>query len=227
MSALLRILFPLIGYFCVAATITTVAGYGYLRHKGVLDNETMFQIVSLVHGVDLDAIAEENKTDVQDIPPEEMSFEDQQRQILMTTLHLQAKKDDIEKNISSFKSERTLLDNTFNHVQKFKLEVETFLNSRKRESSASGLLAVRNQWKILNPKQTKQVLVRMVSDGKMNTVIELLNGLSPKEREAIFKTFTTEEDIALLYDIENQMLNGGPESAFIDNKLQELKQKDN
>ena len=57
MGALIRILFPLIGYFCVAATITTVAGYGYLRHNGILDDEKMFQIVSLVHGVDLEQIA--------------------------------------------------------------------------------------------------------------------------------------------------------------------------
>ena len=61
MSGMIRIFFPLIGYFCVATVITMAAGYGYLRSSGALDDETMFQIVSLIHGIDLDEIAEANQ----------------------------------------------------------------------------------------------------------------------------------------------------------------------
>ena len=46
MGTLIRILFPIIGYFCVATVITLTAGYGYLQHNGTLDNEKMFQIIS-------------------------------------------------------------------------------------------------------------------------------------------------------------------------------------
>ena len=58
MGMMIRLLFPLIGYVAVATVITMAAGYGYLRHTGNLDNERMFQIISLLHGIDTDKIAE-------------------------------------------------------------------------------------------------------------------------------------------------------------------------
>lgn len=225
MGALIRILFPAIGYFCVATVITLTAGYGYLRQNGTLDNENMFQIVSLIHGIDLEEIAATNQTDQQDVPPEEMSFDERRQHMLMAMLHLQAKQDDIEKNISTFRSERATLNSSLKHFEKFKAEVKQYLEDRKEEASASGLAGVRDQWKILNPKQTKQMLLQMIKDGQMEVVIELLSGLSPKDRTSIFKTFTTEEDLEILYRIEQQMLNGGPEANFIDKKLQELNQE--
>ena len=229
MGALIRILFPAIGYFCVATVITLTAGYAYLRSNGSLDDENMFQIVSLVHGIDLDEIASANQTDQQDIPPEEMSFDERRQHLLMANLLLQAKQDDIEKNISIFKSEQITLANSLSHFEKFKVQVEQFLTGKKDEALAAGLAAVRAQWKILNPKQTKQMLMRMIKDGQMEWVIELLNGLSAKDREAIFKTFDTQndEDVDILYRIEQEMLTGGPEAKFIDGKLKDLNQAKN
>ncbi len=223
MGALVRIVFPIIAYFCVATVITLTAGYGYLRNNGTLDNETMFEIVSLVHGIDLDEIAVANQTDQQDVPPEEMSFEARRQHMLMAILHLQAKKDDIEKNIAVFNDLRGTLDNRFSHFDKIRAEVEQFLQERQKEATASGLAGVREQWKNLNPKkQTKLLLVQMIEDGQIDVVIKLLDGLNPAKRTKILNTFDTKEDIDMLYLIEQQMLAGGPEATFINNKLQDL-----
>ena len=229
MGGLIRVLFPVIGYFCVATVITLTAGYGYLRSNGTLDDENMFQIVSLLHGVDLDKIAAENQTDQQDVPPEEMSFNDRRQHMLMAVLHLQAKKDDIEKNIAVFQAELNTLDNKFRHFEKFRNDVEEFLQVRKDEATASGLAAVKEHWEknLVAKKQTKQLLVQMIKDGQMDVVIKLLNALNAKKRTEILKTFETEEDLDMLYRIEQQMLAGGPEATFIDNKLQELNQGQN
>jgi len=173
MGAMIRILFPMIGYFCVATVITLAAGYGYLRSTGALNDESMFRIVSLLHGIDFDEIAQANETDEQDVPPEEMSFDARQQHLLMNVLHLQAKKDDIEKNIKIFRAESNTLNNRINFLNKFSDEVKQFLSERKAEATDSGLLAVRDQWKNLNKLQSKQLLIRMVNDGKMDTVIDL------------------------------------------------------
>lgn len=227
MGAMIRILFPLIGYFCVATVITLAAGYGYLRSTGSLDDESMFRIVSLLHGIDLDEIAQENETDEQNVPPEEMSFEDRQQHLLMNVLHLQAKKDDIEKNITIFRAESNTLNNRISFLNNFSDEVKQFLEQRKAEATAAGLLAVRDQWKILNKTQSKQLLIRMVNNGQMDTVIDILNGLPPSIRKDIWKAFTTDEELQMLYEIEQQMLRGGPEASEIDKKLKELEQTDN
>jgi len=67
----------------------------------------------------------------------------------------------------------------------------------------------------------------MIKDGQMEVVIELLNGLSPRDWGPIFKTFDPEndEDHDILYRIEKHMLNGGPEATFINKKLQQLNQE--
>ncbi|NOZ39110.1 MAG: hypothetical protein GXP24_02645 [Planctomycetes bacterium] len=227
MGALIRILFPLIGYFCVATVITLTAGYGYLRQNGTLDSENMFQIVSLIHGVDLDEIAAANQTDQQDVPPEETSFADRHQQMLKALLHLQAKEDDIEKNIEIFRSERTALNNSLAHFEKFSEEVKQFLANKKEESLASGIAGVRDQWKNLNPKKTKQLIMKMIDQDQMDIVIELLNGLNPAKRTKILATFVSEEEIETVFQIEQQMLTGGSEAKFIDNKIQEMNQNTN
>ena len=228
MGGLIRIFFPLIGYFCVATVITLAAGYGYLRSSGALDDESMFQIVALVHGVDLDEIAEANNTDEQDVPPEEMSFEDRQTHLRMSTLHLQSKENDIEKLINDFQAERITLANQIKHIAKFRQEVEEYLTQKRERASADGLAGVREHWKNLNSKkQTKPVLLQMIRAGQMDRVIDLLNGLNPNTRKEILKTLDTPDDIQVLYDIEQQMLNGGPEANFIDGKLNELNQNGN
>ena len=73
MGMIIRILFPLIAYLSVATVITLTAGYGYLKQTGKLDDDRIFQIVSLLHNVDLDEIAKQHGTDQQDVPPEEQS----------------------------------------------------------------------------------------------------------------------------------------------------------
>jgi len=228
MGTLIRVLFPLLGYFCVATVITIAAGYGYLRQTGKLNDENMFRVVSLLHGVDLEEIAAANKTDQEDVPPEEMSFEQRQQHLLMTTLHLQAKKDDIEKNIAEFQAQASRLDTQFNRVKGLSEEVEGYLQRRKDEAMESGLVGVREQWKNLNAKkQTKQLLIKMIKEGRMNLVILLLNGMPPKNRTEILKTMDTDEDVNMLYRIEKQMLKGHPESTYIDEKMKQLDRGEN
>lgn len=228
MGGMMRLLFPLIGYFCVATCITLVAGYGYLRTNGMLDDERVFRIVSLLHGIDIDKIAEETKAEQQEIPPEQTSFEDRKQHTTMAMLHLQAKQDDIEKNILVFGDERNRLGNMVRHFEQFSDEVKTFLEARKKEATDTGLQAVREQWKNLNAKkQTKKLMVGMIKEGKIDTVIELLNGLPPKSRTEILLTFESDEELAMLEQIQKQMLEGGPDATFINQKMQELEQAGN
>lgn len=225
MSGMIRIFFPLIGYFCVATVITMAAGYGYLRSSGALDDETMFQIVSLIHGIDLDEIAEANQTDEQDVPREEMSFEDHQTHLRMNVLHLQSKQNDIAKNIEDFKAVRAQLGADIEYYSRFRNEVETYLKQKLDESKAAGLAGVREHWKNLNAKkQTKELLKRMIQDGNMDTVIDILNGLNANTVKEILKTLDTPDDLDILEQIEAQMLSGGSEADFIENKLGELNQ---
>ncbi len=192
MGALIRILFPLIGYFCVATVITMTVGYGYLRSNGSLDDETVFQIISLIHGVDLDEIAAANDTDKQDVPREEMSFNDHQLHLRMNILHLQSKQNNIKKNIGDFQAERAALANEIGYINTFRDDVEKYLRQKRDQAEADGLTKVREHWKNLSAKkQTKQLLKQMIQEGQMDTVIDILNGLNPNTVKEILKTLDT------------------------------------
>lgn len=225
MSAMIRILFSLVGYLSVATVITAVAGYGYLRHSGALDDDRMFQIVSILHGIDLDEIGRETNASQADVPPEEMSYGDQREQIQVETLHLQAKRDGLEKMHTDFDAtlQRLIINNK--RIQDFQADVETYLEQRKQEALDSGLVAVGGQWQNLTAKkQTKEILKMFIADGRTDVVILLLNGLPKKKRTDILKTLDTEDDLQMLYKIQKQMLAGHPEKTFIDEKIDELNQ---
>lgn len=225
MAAIIRYLFPLIGYLSTATVITLVAGFGYMRSKGMLDDEQMFRIVSMMHGIDLEEIAESQKTDQDDVPPEESSYDQQIEYSQVATLQLQAKQDFLEKERSDFQADFTRLGTEMARYRSFQQEVEQYLKQREEIALQSGLVAVRNQLQNLTPKkQAKPLLVQWIKEGRIDDVILLLNGLSDRARREIILTFDTPEDVDMLKKIYEQMLDGRPEKTFIEDKLNELQQ---
>jgi len=225
MAGMIRLLFPLVGYLCVASTITAAGGYGYLRYSGILDDEKLFRIVSILHDIDLQEVTDREKADQEEVPPEEMSYEQRQEHLQMATLHLQAKKDDLEKQLNEFQTQFRQLNIANARYQAYKEDVEKYLQQRKKEAQEEGLLAVRKQLQNLAPKrQAKPLLVKMIKDDRADEVITLLNGMPTKKRSDILKTFDTVEDIDMLYRIQEKMLSGDPVKPFIDEKLKELNQ---
>jgi hypothetical protein len=223
MAGLIRLLFPLIGFFCTATVVTGVASYGYLRHSGILDDEKIFRVVALLNDVDLEKIAEKHTEKELDVPPEEMSYEQGQEQLQVAALHLQSKKDDLDKQLEQFEATLQRMAAGNNRYQGYKKEVELYLEKVKKEAEDDGLLAVRNQIQNLIPKkQAKPILVAMIKEERTKQVILLLNGMPAKKRTDILKTFDTPEDLEMLAKIQQQMLAGDPIKPFVEEQLQKL-----
>jgi hypothetical protein len=223
MAGLIRFLFPLVGFFCTATVLTGVASYGYLRNTGVLDDEKIFRIVALLNDVDLDKIADQHSTNEPDVPPEEMSHEQGQQLLQVAALHLQSKKDDLDKQLEQFDAQLRLMAAETGRYQSYQREVELYLERVKEEAKDSGLLAVRNQIQNLIPKkQAKPILVGWIKEEKTRQVIQILNGMPAKKRSDILKTFDTPEDLEMLAKIQQQMLNGDPIKPFVEEQIQKL-----
>jgi hypothetical protein len=136
---------------------------------------------------------------------------------------LQAKKDDLDKQLTEFQAYFRQLNIATGRYAEFSQDVEEYLTTRKKEALEEGLVAVRSQWQKLKPKQqTKELLKKMMSDRRADLVILILNGMSDKARTDVLKTFDTTEDLNMLYEIQKQMLRGHPESTYIDEKINEL-----
>ena len=223
MSALIRFAFPLVGFLCTATVITALGSYGYLRKSGKLDDEKMFRIVAILHDVNLEKIAEENSEGAPDVPPEESSFDLRQEKMQMTTLSLQAKRDDLSRLLEDFDSQFKQLSTASARYQSYKTEVEQFLNKIKEEALDEGLVSVRNQIQNMIPKkQAKPLLIKMLKEeDRVQQVILILNGMSSKKRTDIIKTFEP-EDLDILADLYKHMLDGDPVKPFVENQLKEL-----
>ena len=143
MDAINRIVFPLIAYLCVGTVITATGAYGYLRYSDKLDDERMFQILSLLHGIDLDEIAETYEEGQEDVPPEGMSYSQQQKRVQLAILNRQGKRDDLKNLIDAFDSQFKKLSAASGHYENFKEEVQLYLEQRKAEAIDSGIVSVR------------------------------------------------------------------------------------
>lgn len=224
MAGLIRLMFPLVGFFCTATVVTALSCYGYLRHSGQLDDDKIFRLVALLHDIDLDKIAKKNEEITEpEVPPEETSYEQSQEILQVATLHLQSKRDDLEKQLANFDAKFRQLNTQNQLYQGYHREVEVYLEKVKKEAENNGLLAVRNQLQNLIPKkQAKPLLIAMIKENRTKQVILLLNGMSAKKRSDILKTFDSPEDLDMLYEIQEQMLDGDPIKPFVEEQLKKM-----
>ena len=223
MAGLIRIIFPLIGYLCTATVITLLAGYGYLRSSGMLDDEKIFRMATLLHDIDLEEVSQKYQTNEDDIPPEETSYQQAIEIGQVARLQLQAKIDDLDKNIREFRDLEKRVNFRINHYDEMKGEIDSYLKQLEEKAKDSGLVAVRQQLEKLDPKkQAKPLLVQWIREGRIDDVILLLNGLSQRSSRAIILAFNEPDDVQMLKQIYERMLSGHPEKTEIEKRLQQL-----
>ncbi len=225
MSALLRWTMPLVAYLCVGTVISAALGYGYLRRSGKLDDDTMFRIVALVQGVDLDKLAQEGQKTVEGTPPEEPSFAEQQQRLQTATLHFDGKQKQLVDSLNEFDSQLKRLSAAQERYAQLRAVVERYLQEQRKQVEDLSRAKVREQLEALIPKkQAKPILINMIRDGQIDEVILLLGSMKPQIRKEILRTFDTSEDVEILYQIQKHMLTDDPARPIIDAQLEALKE---
>ncbi len=224
MSALIRWILPLVGYLCVATVVSAALGYGYLRHSGRLDDETMFRVTALLQGVDLAEIEKAGKATVAETPPEESSFTEQQERVQTATLHFDAKQKQLADSLSQFNSELNRLTEAQARYRDLKVSVELYLTKLEEDVANEALQKVRSQLEgLIAKKQAKPIVIKMIDAGQVDQVILLLNSMKPRNQQEILRTFDSPEDIDRLYSVQQRMLEGAPAKPYIDAQLEQLK----
>ncbi len=225
MSAGIRILIALVGYVCVATVITALLGYGYLRSHGKLDDEKLFHIVALLHGIDLEEIARQHQPDLDNIPAEETSYAERQayRDILLR--QFEAKQENLQRNLDGFNFQLRQVNDATVRYEAVRKDVKNFLEEQNARIRREGPASVRAQLETLDPKkQAKPLILDMVAEGRMDDVILLLGGMKSRNRKAILKAFTSKEELDTLHEIHSRMMSGEPVKPKIDQAIETLNQ---
>lgn len=225
MGALIRILFPLIGYFCVATVVSGAIAYGYLVKSGKLDDEKIFRITAILQDVDLEEIERESQVEETQTPPEEPSYEQQRRQYQTISLQFDVKEKQLADSLVDFDYQLKRLNVATEQFARLRAEVEEYLVKQGNLALSEEMQKVRKQLESLIPKkQAKPILIKYVADDRIDDVIMLLGSMKPRDQEAILRTFDSDEDLEMLYRIQRKMLAGEPAKPFIDSQLKALEE---
>jgi hypothetical protein len=224
MSRIIRWTLPLVAYLCVGTVISAALGYGYLRRSGRLDDETMFRIMALLHGLDLKDIEQSGAKTADGTPPEEPSFADKQQQLQAAKLHFDAKQKQLSDSLVDFDYMLKQVSEATARYADLRGSVEKFLREQQQIVNDESLAKVRELIESLIPKkQAKPILIEMIKGGEIDHVVLILGGLKPGSRRDILRTFTDEpQDILFLDQIRSHMLNDNPAKPIIEQQLNEL-----
>ena len=225
MSASIRILIALVGYVCVATVITALLGYVYLRSNGKLDDERLFRIVALLHGIDLEEIARQHQPNLDNLPAEEVSYAGRQAHQDILMRQFEAKQEDLQRNLDGFNYQLRQVNDATIRYEAVRQDVKNFLEEQNTRIMKEGPASVRVQLEKLDPKkQSKPLILEMVEEGRMDDVILLLSGMKSRNREAILKAFTSEKELETLHEIHSRMMSGEPVKPKIDQAIETLNQ---
>jgi hypothetical protein len=230
MGALIRFTLPLVAYLCVGTVISAILGYGYLRQTGKLNDETVFRITALLHGIDLAKLAEEGHQSEEATPPEEPSFAEQQAQSQAMTLRFEEKQKQLENSLRAFDNERKRIATEQGRYTQLQAQVESYLEEQRKQFENTDLAKVIKDIELLIPqKQAKPILIQYIAAGEVEKVVQILGSMKERARKEILRTFVSEEEVKMLFQMQQHMLNNNPALAEIDEhlkKFNELKSED-
>lgn len=218
MSKLIRLLFQGIAYVCVATVIAAGLGLAYLWWSGGLTDEKVFQMVALVHDVDLEQLEEELRTADGQVPPEELSLDEIDRYRAVQMRNYELKSSEIERNLQEF-------EHRLNQIQeltrRFDSQARSFQDLLAQEETTAieqGNAEVVSQWEQQRPAQVKDLIMTMIEKEEITDVVMLLKRIDEIKKRKILAEFSTEveEEKEALYDIQALLRDGFPKKDVID-----------
>jgi GTP1/Obg family GTP-binding protein len=224
MGRLFGMLLSLIGYLATATVITIALGIGYLWRTERLTDDKMFRVVALVQGVDLQQIADSQKKTEEEIPAEEPSMEAVvgHQQILdrnyeVKLLELQRGRQEYDHRLAQLKEQSERYDQLARTWQDKLTQQEQITTQENMAKVVSDLEQVK-------PSTAKDLLMRWISEDRINDVITLLGKMSENKKGKILNSFTTPEELDKLHQIHRLMIESTASKDQLSKALGELKQ---
>jgi hypothetical protein len=220
----MRALFSLIGYVSTATLIAIAFGLGYLWHNGMLTNEKLFRMVAMVHDIDLEAIAEEEKVGERETPPEEVSLDDVSMIREVKLRDHEVKMNALTEGTQEFERAFRDINEGRQRFDRMAQELEERLQQEKELSSKENLNAVVNMLESIKPQEAKAILQMYLEDpdGERDVII-LMKEMQPSKLQKVLQQFKTDADLKDLKKLQLLMLDGYPEGPEIDSMLERVR----
>ena len=222
---ILRLLFAVVGYTCVATVITIAAGAGYLLQSGQLTDEKMFRIMAILHNVDLEKMAASQAPKEGDVPDEEPSYDQLQRHRQLSSRDFEVRNQTLNTSVATFLAKLDLLTIERQQYSELADNLKSRLEQTREEARNAGLTRARQDIEQLKPAVAKDLLMKMNEDGNLDQVVLLLTEMSQTAITDILQKFRTVKDLEFLDAIHQKLIQGYPETPVIDQVEGELRQQ--
>ena len=177
-----------------------------------------------MQGVDLQQIADAQKKTEEEIPPEEASMDAVvgHQQILdrnyeVKLLELQRGRQEYDHRLAQLKEQSERYDQLARTWQDKLTQQEQLTTQENMAKVVSDLEQVK-------PSTAKDLLMRWITEDRMNDVITLLGKMSENKKGKILNSFTTPEELDKLHQIHRLMLDSVASKNDLTKALGELKQ---
>lgn len=227
----MRFLLAMIGYASVATVLSAAIGLGYLWQTERLTDKRMFRIVALLHGVELNEDMESNDLLEEDVPPEELSLDDRQRQQELVMRNHEALRVSLERGRTEFDHSLGLLLEQSTRIDELATELKQRLEEVSTETADEGMKNVVRDLRLAKPEKAKALLLKLLESGgtdpeskqdALDEVVQLINKLPPDTWEAIINRFDGAAEMEQLHAIQEEQLKGGAKQRVLDDAYQQL-----
>ncbi len=217
MSGMGRIVFQLVAYICVATVLFAGGGLIYLNSSGVLNDEKAFRVWAILHDIDLEQLGEEQQPKEDDLPPEELSFQDLERAREIRMRNHEAKMEQLRLQLQEFAFQRQSAQKILDRQDFVAKDFERRLAEANEAAIAKGNAEIARHWRNMKDAQIKEEIKLMKQD-KMKEVVMLLKQMPENKLKKILSQFRPQEpdDVALIRKIHDMLAEGFPEKQVID-----------
>jgi hypothetical protein len=226
MNKMMRFLGHTIAYACVATVFSAAIGVAYLWRSGSLTDEKVFQMVALVHDVDIEKLEAELLMDDSRIPDEELSLEEIDRARSLQFRNHELKSAQLERNLQEFEHRLALIQELTRRFDSQAKGFQDLLTAEENKAMEQGYAEVVSQMEQLKPAQVKDLIMTMIENGEIKDVVRLLRRVDENKKRKILTTFTVDKEKQALYDIQALLRDGFPKKDVIDAARQQSQPAD-
>lgn len=220
----MKYLLSAIGYLSTATVIALALGIGYLWQTRRVTNEKLFEMVALMHDVNLKEITEGEAFKQREVPVEEQSLDDYERLREIKLRNYEVKINALKQGRKEFDASFRNLTEATNRFDNLAKELEARLQQQGELAMEESLRAVVNRLESIKPALAKDHLMMYLKepDGE-KTVILLLRAMNDNKRTKILQQFKTPEEVQAHHRINQLEMQGFPDKPEIDKLLERVR----
>jgi hypothetical protein len=220
---MLGIATALAAYLCVGTMFSLLIGAGYLWTSGKMNADKAFEMLALLHDVELHPKADAEKKTTSDDAPRP-SFEETLRQSKIEARQLELKLQAVTQGLKQLRFVRDEFTQDKERYERIKKDFQAELAKMRGGAKAEGFANVRLIWQNIQPKLAKEQIMQMIEQDEIEDVVVILSDMPIRTRAKIVSAFTTDEEVAAMDEIMRLIREGSPEITAIENTLNQTQQ---